>query len=404
MADDNHSAVVIGWRNVSTGVYSSVNIGHSNCQTGNGGLTIGTYNCQYPAGTGIAVGSGNLSNNGNGNIFLGSSNCASGGENISIGYSSCASAYRAITMGSPACALGQDSIAMGACTNSRGTGSVVLGACSSVTASGTPNPGNTAVGHCNIICGTDTGGGLAVGFGNTVCSRDEGDQRWGMAIGQYNQILGTLARNYGIGQQNCVFGSGSWNWLYGIGLRHCGDLNVDIGFVNNAGMTSTCESVTIGRQNCACNTTCNTTVLGSFNVANADKVTAIGCESTVSAARSIVIGNASLASGTCSAVIGDSSCSTVNKGIVIGHTSCVTSACGTALGSSNIVSHTGAVVIGTGRSSVVADTVHLSNLFLYAATGPFLDDAAFYTAGGTAGQAYISSLSGSNMLTIAGFN
>ena len=90
--------------------------------------------------------------------------------------------------------------------------------------------------------------------------------------------------------------------------------------------------------------------------------------------------------------------------VFAGGCSCACQCGSTVLGSCSLSTHKNAVVIGFEQVSKVANHVHVTNLVFSSPTGPFLDDAAFYTAGGTSGQAYISCLTGSNMLTIAGFN
>ena len=93
-----------------------------------------------------------------------------------------------------------------------------------------------------------------------------------------------------------------------------------------------------------------------------------------------------------------------NGAVVIGRNARSTCACAIAIGCESCSCHTKAVVLGAGRTSKVTDTVHVSNLFFYAATGPHASDSCFYAAGGTAGQTYMLCVGSDSYLTVAGYN
>jgi len=203
------------------------------------------------------------------------------------------------------------------------------------------------------------------------CSRAEG--RRSIAIG-YNSIACQ-------GVNVVIIGSSSYG----------ADSSVMVGDNNLSGSGSTIgigvgnrplgnRAINVGANNITCNQvgSADSLILGQCNTSDAECSQIVGLRSQVFSCASTVIGN-------CNCV-------------------CTSSTFSGAWGNCNTICKPGAFAIGCGITSVVASHVHLPNLFLTAATGPYASDACFYAAGGTAGQAYLLCVGSDSYLTIGGYN
>ena len=249
-----------------------------------------------------------------------------------------------------------------ACTSD----STVIGTCSCSCC----GAGNITIGCCsyanNLYGDSDTSFGSVV-IGN--CSKAEG--RTGVAIGTCVTV--------------CQGGRG-----VAIGtFSHATDNGVAIGSENQSGgnaiaigcynLPRGARSIGIGSINEACSGSLDIAMYGQYNT-----IFGTCCSQTI---------------GICNRICSDFS-------VAVGQTNliCTSSASSGTFGRCNTICNPGAFAIGCGITSVVANHVHLPNLFFTAATGPYASDACFYAAGGTAGQAYLLCVGSDSYLTIGGYN
>jgi len=236
---------------------------------------------------------------------------------------------------------------------------------------------DTVVGYLNIACGNNFGNSI-LGMCNTIGSF------YSVAVGCGNLVNGDNA--VALGNQNQL-SEGSLG--LGNGNTSSRGYTQMIGFDNDSPGGGQCH-VLVGVGN---------KVYGDDSeTANRSANTAVGvCNTIQTATRTHAIGFCNILSDTDG-----------RNSIMLGNENKMwQGATGSSFVGNNNIGATGipnAYIHGNGITSQVANHFHTTNLFLTAPLGPYVDDAAFYAAGGMTGQAYMIDAGAHTALTIAGFN
>jgi len=399
----------IGQRNLTEGFSNNYSVGYANCVTGGGGAwnflfgAVLRHSGIYNTDLGFGNNQGNTT--ADYSTTTGLLNCACNSTCVvsTYGYGNIGSSDRVIGIGCENRVSATRSIAIGNANliQTGGTAGIILGDQNLGTTGGC---NNVILGQCNFRTSELTCRTIAIGCGINVTSPPGSDLSGSVLIGNgvcVNLSAGTAQRNIIIGETACVYGSAgrdnvvigtcacsgrTRNVVIGNGART--NLDSELSIVIGSGSIVGGEGpISMGYQGIACNYGVG---LGSEHRAQFNGSVAIGFSACANAGGAIAMGRDPLAECTGSVGVGYRSKSCAEGAVAIGHCALAT--------------HTGSYAFGCNLSTVIAQHVHVPNMFFTAPTGPYLDDAALYTAGETAGQVYISCLSGTNMLTVAGFN